>query len=142
MEQIDSNERETGLETDPRFPSGPWTGYFLQRLMPGRNWMELQLTFQNGRIRGEGRDRVGEFLMTGEYKLPDGTCTIWKQYVGRHQVTYSGYNEGKGIWGVWTIAAYGTGGFHIWPTAMREPGEPSLTESVDLPVAEPEPILV
>ena len=24
-------------ETDPRFPSGPWTGFFLQPLVPGRH---------------------------------------------------------------------------------------------------------
>jgi hypothetical protein len=25
------------LETDPRFPSGPWTGFFLQKAIPGRH---------------------------------------------------------------------------------------------------------
>ena len=41
------------LESDPRFPSGPWTGFFLQRLLPGRHRMELRLTFQHGTITGE-----------------------------------------------------------------------------------------
>ena len=55
------------LEPDPRFPSGPWTGFFLQRLVPGRHLMELRLTFQHGTITGEGRDWVGEFLVRGKY---------------------------------------------------------------------------
>ena len=32
------------VETDPRFPSGPWIGFFLQKLVPGRHQMELRLT--------------------------------------------------------------------------------------------------
>ena len=36
------------LETDPRFPSGRWTGYFLQPAIPGKHVMELILTFRHG----------------------------------------------------------------------------------------------
>ncbi len=111
-------------ETDPRFPSGPWKGFFLDRRMPGRNRMELILTFREGLIRGEGRDRVGPFIMRGRYELRTGECHIHKTYIGRHTVFYKGYNEGKGIWGVWTLEEYlagqkytCTGGFHIWPAA-------------------------
>jgi hypothetical protein len=39
-------------ETDPRFPSGPWTGYFLQKEIPGKHTMELRLTFRNGEMTG------------------------------------------------------------------------------------------
>ena len=54
-----STEQPAGVETDPRFPSGPWTGFFLQRAIPGRHRMELRLTFHGGVMEGEGRDRVG-----------------------------------------------------------------------------------
>ncbi len=91
------------LETDPRFPSGPWTGFFLQRTHPGRHRMELRLTFRNGAMTGEGRDWVGEFLVKGQYNLSDGKCHWSKKYVGKHDVFYQGFNEGKGIWGMWEM---------------------------------------
>lgn len=121
------------LESDPRFPSGPWTGFFLQRELPGRHLMELHLTFRDGGLRGEGRDRVGDFVLRGRYDLADGKCSWVKHYVGRHDVFYRGYNEGKGIWGVWTIPPYHQGGFHIWPEGMRDPTQPELTEEADPP---------
>ena len=84
--------------------------------------MELHLAFQHGQMTGEGRDYVGDFIVRGEYALGDGTCYWTKRYVGKHDVFYHGYNEGKGIWGVWEIPAtqeYAAlrGGFHIWPRA-------------------------
>ena len=91
------------FETDPRFPSGPWTGFFLQKTLPGKHTMELRLTFQNGAMTGEGRDWVGEFHVKGQYNLADGKCYWTKKYLGKHDVFYQGYNEGKGIWGFWEI---------------------------------------
>jgi hypothetical protein len=127
------------LETDPRFPSGPWTGFFLQRLVPGRHLMELRLTFRQGVLVGEGRDWVGAFAVQGKYDLTDGRCTFAKTYLGKHRVNYSGFNEGKGIWGVWTITEKPympqRGGFHIWPEGMADPSHPKLTEHADLPIA-------
>jgi hypothetical protein len=131
---------DTGsLETDPRFPSGPWTGFFLQPLIPGRHRMELSLTFRSCTLTGAGRDRVGEFTLRGHYTLADGRCHFTKHYVGRHSVFYNGFNEGKGIWGTWEIPAdrdYASqrGGFHIWPEGMHDATEPELTEEADLPV--------
>jgi len=127
------------LETDPRFPSGPWTGFFLQPLVPGRHLMELRLTFRGGTMTGEGRDWVGDFVIRGRYEVADGRCYWTKRYVGRHDVFYSGFNEGKGIWGTWEIPAQGglvpqRGGFHIWPEGMHDPTEPELSEEDDLPV--------
>jgi hypothetical protein len=127
------------LETDPRFPSGPWTGFFLQPLIPGRHLMELRLTFRGGALRGEGRDWVGKFTVRGEYSTADGKCHWSKRYVGKHDVFYQGYNEGKGIWGVWEIAAVEgqigqRGGFHIWPEGMPDPSRPRLSEQADVPI--------
>jgi hypothetical protein len=125
------------LETDPRFPSGPWTGYFLQKAQPGRHYMELRLTFRAGTMVGQGRDRVGQFVIQGLYQIADGNCFWTKTYLGRHNVTYKGFNEGKGIWGVWEINEKGSlpmrGGFHIWPEGMPDPSQPQLSEHADLP---------
>ncbi len=125
------------LETDPRFPSGPWTGYFLQHGSKGM--MELHLTFQHGALTGEGRDYVGPFVLRGRYELADGKCYWTKKYLGKHDVFYQGYNEGKGIWGTWEITAFlglfqDRGGFHIWPKGMAAAEQHQLAEQADLPV--------
>ncbi len=129
------------LEGDPRFPSGKWTGYFLQPLVPGRHQMELHLTFHDGIMTGEGRDWVGQFTIDGRYTLADGRCQFIKHYLGRHRVYYAGFNEGRGIWGTWDIAAGGAfvaqrGGFHIWPEGMGDPTNQTLSEEADLPMEE------
>ena len=48
-------KKERPVESDDRFPSGPWKGFFLQPILPGRHWMELILTFREGVMTGEGR---------------------------------------------------------------------------------------
>src|SRR5262249_52395717 len=123
------------LETDPRFPSGPWTGFFLQKQLPGKHRMELRLTFQNGDLRGEGRDWVGKFTVRGRYSVADGKCDWHKRYVGRHDVRYRGLNEGRGIWGVGEIASDRLrGGSHIGPEGMAAPSEPQLRGEAAPPV--------
>lgn len=134
-----SEQRQPTLETDSRFPSGPWVGFFLQPAIPGRHLMELRLTFSTGLMTGEGRDWVGPFRVRGRYDLADGKCQWIKHYVGQHDVFVKGFNEGKGIWGTWDIPgtnAYPAqrGGFHIWPEGMEDPTGSHLTEEADLPV--------
>ena len=136
---------DSNTETDPRFPSGKWVGFFLDRRLPGKHQMEIVLTFANGRLTGTGCDRVGEFTFTGRYDLADGKCEWVKQYVRAHAIAYRGFNEGKGIWGTWEYATAITGGFHIWPDGMADPTQPTLSEEADVPleappVREPEPI--
>jgi hypothetical protein len=136
------NAPESITETDPRFPSGPWIGFFLDPRVPGKHQMELGLTFSQGTMTGEGRDFVGKFLIRGKYELCDGKCHWTKRYLSRHDVFYSGFNEGKGIWGMWEIAAgplWGSarGGFHIWPKEMPDPTGQHLTAEAEPPV-EPE----
>jgi hypothetical protein len=126
------------LEPDSRFPSGPWTGYFLQAaLPPGKHGMELILTFRDGVVTGEGRDRVGEFRIKGRYQVEDGKCWWTKAYVQKHSIAYQGYNEGKGIWGTWEYQAQWKGGFYIWPVAMGDPTQSRLVESIEEPDASP-----
>ena len=75
------------LETDPRFPSGRWIGFFLDKRLPGKHQMELLLTFRQGEVTGEGRDKVGKFLVRGRYgvlpKLPatpqSGSLACWRR---------------------------------------------------------------
>jgi hypothetical protein len=137
-----SNDASTELETDPRFPTGPWTGFFLQTQAPhpGRHKMELRLNFRAGTLSGEGRDLVGKFAIRGRYNTADGKCHWSKRYLGKHDVFYQGYNEGKGIWGTWEIPPEQNhgflfrGGFHIWPEGMPDPTFPHLSEEADLPV--------
>ena len=129
-------------ETDPRFPSGRWTGFFLQPGRPGKHWMELLLTFHQGSVTGEGRDWVGQFLIRGQYSLADGRCHWTKRYLGKHDVYYEGFNEGKGIWGKWEITSepgfnHLHGGFHIWPEGMADPTQQVLTEAAEIPLPEP-----
>jgi hypothetical protein len=113
--------------------------------------MDLHLCFRQGVMTGEGRDLIGQFLIRGKYSVEDGKCHWTKRYIGKHDVAYQGYNEGKGIWGLWEIPPTSQGGFHIWPSAMGDPTGSTLTEAVDEPaeiqpevekveVAEPVPV--
>ena len=120
-------------EVDGRFPSGPWQGYFLQRPFPGRQWMNLQLTFCQGAVTGTGRDWIGLFLIRGQYDLDDGRCPLVKRYTYGYDVTYKGYNEGNGIWGVWELDTVGRGGFHIWPEG-KSPDDQARRETAIEPV--------
>ena len=139
-----TDDRQPTPETDPRFPSGRWGGFFLQKEIPGRHLMELELEFCESIMRGEGRDWVGEFLVRGRYDTDDGQCWWHKRYLGSHDIYYRGYNEGKGIWGNWQMSeADGglmclSGGFHIWPEGMADASEVALAES--LPFAADEPM--
>ncbi len=118
------NELEPAdLETDPRFPSGPWTGFYLQYWLPGRHETNVSLTFRQGQLTGWGSDVVGTYTVDGAYDRATGACQWTKQYDGKHAVGYRGVNEGHGIWGVWQIPQMlglfvDRGGFHIWPEGV------------------------
>ncbi len=108
------------LESDPRFPSGEWTGFYLQYWLPGRHPTNLTLNFREGTLTGTGSDHVGSFTVDGTYDVRSGKCAWNKQYIGRHSIAYRGVNEGQGIWGVWELKQLwglltDRGGFHIWP---------------------------
>lgn len=129
------------LETDPNFPSGRWVGFFTQKpLFPGQQGMELDLIFAQARMTGDGRDKVGKFTIDGHYDISSGKCYWHKKYQGAHDVFYSGFNEGKGIWGTWEfpgLKQYGShcsGGFHIWPEHMGDPTMDHLVEEADIPI--------
>ena len=99
------------------------------------------LTFADEQLEGEGRDCIGEFLFKGRYSLEIGECHFTKRYIGQHDVFYRGFNEGKGIWGVWEIqyrhvsgATFSDkGGFHIWPEGMADPTQQTLKNEEPIP---------
>src|SRR5262245_30208157 len=128
-------DETVALEQDNRFPSGPWTGFFIQKMNPaGRHRMELSLTFRAGAMRGEGRDWVGPFIVTGRYEVESGKCWWTKRYIGKHDVAYQGFSEGKGIWGTWEVTLMNwRGGFHIWPIAMDDPNNRKTSQAIENP---------
>jgi hypothetical protein len=127
------------LEQDHRFPSGKWTGFFIQKNPPlGKQWMDLQCMFVQGVITASGNDLVGAFVFKGNYETVSGKCSWNKIYKGGHPVYYEGFNEGKGIWGTWLIedkekSINLKGGFHIWPEGMLVPEDEELVAELELP---------
>lgn len=126
------------LETDERFPSGPWVGFWLQKPLTGRQWMrDLWLEFVDGKIAGGGRDWVGPFHCRGSYDLKSGGVTIYKDYVDAHTVEYRGQNQNDGqwLWGVWHLPSIGErGGFHLWPKGAKDPTQHELKAEAEPPV--------
>jgi hypothetical protein len=119
----------------PHFPSGEWEGFYTHTYGPDavRFRMTFFLSFNNGKVDGQGSDNVGAFIWQGIYDTVEGTCNMVKQYIGAHQVIYSGHADENGIWGNWTIVSYGRGGFHIWPIKRGESAkEEALAEKKTL----------
>jgi len=118
---------------EPLFPSGPWTGFY--NYHPGdKHRMELNLTFANGNLRGDGLDDVGRFLIQGRYDAASHECYWAKSYLGAHAVFYRGFREDKGIWGTWEITIQYHGGFHIWPRQAGEGEKRAESTAVNEPV--------
>ena len=108
------------------FPSGEWVGFYVYSGHPRRYLMDLILEFRGGIISGEGSDGIGSFAIDGDYSESSRECSWVKTYVRKHSVSYSGYREGKGIWGTWNIM-HERGGFQIWPIGSQPPSN-SLAE--------------
>ena len=121
-------------EADPRFPSGPWTGFWIQR-GAGKQKMQVGFTFIDGGVSGEGRDVIGRFTFAGTYDLKTGRCVLAKQYLGAHRVDYDGVNEGEGmwLWGLWAVGG-DKGGFHLWPEGEPDPTQKRTAAELELPV--------
>lgn len=120
------------MESDNRLPTGEWNGFYLENHQPRRGWMHLYMTFADGKIKGEGTDYVGPWISSGEYDLETGLCSWVKQYVGKHQVVYSGKIGENGIMGQWEIS-FITGEFHIWPKSMNNLNELYMADDLTQP---------
>lgn len=117
-----------------QFPSGPWIGFYNYQSGGRRHRMDLSLSFSNAVISGDGSDNVGAFVIAGGYDEDSGECQWTKTYVGAHDVNYRGFQEGKGIWGLWNLEG-GAGGFHIWPLGDGRPQlETTEEEDVETPM--------
>lgn len=115
-------------EPDPRFPSGPWEGFYIQDGIKVR--MKLDLHFQQGHVCGDGSDAVGAFRLVGIYSLDPGTITVRKHYLNQHMVAYQGDcavisdSSRPALQGRWNIAAHHLSGFwRLWPTEAEEEWE-------------------
>lgn len=133
------DDRSPSLETDERFASGMWRGFYIQWGVRGKQ--ELGLTFFVGQIVGDGADPAGDFRVRGGYDVESGKVWLHKVYPS-HTVEYDGHaepGENKGIWGAWQIR-YGFtrdhGGFHIWPDASAEGQSRSIKREQPLPARE------
>ena len=96
--------------------------------------MDLALEFGNGTISGEGNDDLGAFLIRGCFDAATKECHWTKTYIGKHDVFYKGFREGKGIWGAWEILNDAHGGFKIWPLAYGENDDDAMTKEEERPV--------
>jgi hypothetical protein len=119
-----------------RFPSGPWTGFYCYPNRHVKHPMNLQLTFEHGKISGSGDDNIGAFTISGSYNDVGLECQWIKQYIGQHQVWYEGGADHHGIWGTWSLFC-GSGGFHIWPLQSGVGDEEAMEEEETLPVEAP-----
>eukprot|EP01099_Mayorella_cantabrigiensis_P000193 TRINITY_DN1086_c0_g1_i1.p1 TRINITY_DN1086_c0_g1~~TRINITY_DN1086_c0_g1_i1.p1 ORF type:complete len:784 (+),score=198.15 TRINITY_DN1086_c0_g1_i1:33-2354(+) len=107
-----SESSETEGSHNVLFEGGTVTGYYKQ----GDEKVAMTLDFLalvDGKIMGQGDDPVGSFIITGQY---DETTEIEisplnfhfvKQYLGAHQVLYTGFAYAQGKWiilhGEWRI---------------------------------------
>ena len=110
-------------ETDDRFPTGEWTGFYVQPDSRQRYKMDLFLEFVENRISGNGDDPVGEFTICGAYDATTGECSWTKQYVGQHSVEYAGEARRRGIVGQWRVPGmpeFWSGPFFVWPRALGD----------------------
>ncbi len=125
MPPNDSTQHSGLDEQDPRFPSGPWFGFYRQGGTQSRQ--RFTLRFRDGTVHGEGKDPVAPFIVTGTYCTDTGVVHLTKSY-DNYRVFYRGTSlPDDGIPGVWTIPYFGgvitdSGEFHIWPDelAMEE----------------------
>lgn len=128
---------ESASRADPRFPSGPWIGYYRQNRTQSRQ--RLTLTFANGRIGGSGTDPAGPFDLSGTYDTTGAVA--WTKSYGTHRVFYDGSaTEGDGIPGTWSIKGAGgiamdTGQFHIWPDEVAMEEAKSLRKQEPVPAS-------
>jgi len=110
-------------ETDDRFPTGEWMGFYMQPDGRRRYRMDLFLEFVPNAITGRGTDAIGEFAIRGAYDAATARCEWTKQYVGGHGVEYTGVAGRRGIVGRWSIPgqpASWSGPFFVWPRALGD----------------------
>ncbi|MFN3168760.1 MAG: hypothetical protein ACE37H_17015 [Phycisphaeraceae bacterium] len=128
-----SGEHNNNHETDKRFPSGLWMGYWMQGYIKGR--MRLTLEFSGGKITGEGTDPVGLFDMKGIYSLKHNMVSMVKRYRGAHSVGYVGGAADGGLNGTWQILRIPQiDEWRLWPVKDEHESVCHAAEEEDGPV--------
>jgi hypothetical protein len=103
-------------------------GWWEQPIFGRQAMSQLRMAFAEGRVRGAGRDIVGEFLFNGTIS-PDGDVVMVKQYIGRHSVNYVGKYDGEGLmWGRWSLGIFRG----PWMIRLGRPGDSTSAEIVEL----------
>lgn len=91
-----------------------WEGVYLYEWTPGQEHaMQMMLSLHDGRIRGSGRDDVGNFDISGHFSGED--AFFFKRY-RTHTVEYRGTYRGNSISGIWTLPG-ACGEFQLWRRA-------------------------
>ncbi len=112
----------SGPETDERFPSGHWIGWYRQ--YGTRSRMLIRIWFQHGKVHATGSDGIGPFTFSGRYDTESGDVSFVKTYIARPELVeifYQGRGEQKGVRGAWEfLGIRGGGEFHIWPESQSE----------------------
>ncbi len=87
----------------------------------------LKLYFDNGRVRGEGTDVIGDFTFEGA--IEGDRVYFLKQYVGQHQVEYYGSSDGEGSYfGGWGWAGLICGNWMIRVESVDDLGNAEIFE--------------
>jgi len=90
-----------------------WSGRFWQGGEANEMWFNHMIMDQNGIIKGNGSDAVGQFNIAGNCSS-NGNCEINKQYHGAHIVYYRGQMDNQGwIKGNWEIPGNCDGTFEL-----------------------------
>jgi hypothetical protein len=111
------------------YPSGVWRGFWEQPRHGRQAMRDFRLSFRDGVIDGRGTDLIGSFVFHGEYDANTGLVRMVKQYLGRHQVLYTGGPDGEGsIAGTWSIGESWTGPFLMQPVLHRPTGDEPIQE--------------
>lgn len=98
----------------------------------GRRYgQDLSLEFRDGMVRGEGLDQLGRFFIRGRCESGSEEIRWTKSYLGAHTVAYRGFFDGRSIWGLWEIPAFGRDGFRIWPEGFEEPAGLAIAAEAD-----------
>ena len=67
--------------------------------------LELTIALEDGNLRGQGRDIIGPFTLTGQ--IVREHVAILKRYIGQHSVEYYGTYDGEGtLAGQWEIGDF------------------------------------
>jgi hypothetical protein len=82
----------------------PCEGWWEQQHFGRQPMHELTISLLDGHLRGQGRDIIGPFTLTGQ--VVQCQVAILKRYLGQHSVEYYGTYDGEGTFaGHWRIDA-------------------------------------